>query len=234
MGKVLLIDDALDIGELILDSLKPHFVRHVLSIADAEIALSEMRYDIILIDVGLPDGNGFEFCNKLNNDSRFAKTTRVLLTARDQPAEKVHGFSCGADDYITKPFHPLELKARVERYLEKQEVTPEGIANHSCFAFHLEFQRCFKVIDGVQTDLQLTPTEFRLLYTLVKHEGRVLTRRMLEQMAWESNGTVIEIRGVDTHIAHLRKKLGDLKNLIVSVYGTGYSYSQEKAKIKAA
>jgi DNA-binding response OmpR family regulator len=167
-------------------------------------------------------------CQSLSVDERLKNVPRILLTAKDQVSEKVYGFNCGADDYITKPFNSVELKARVDRHLRRSGAT-DVIVTSSCFQFNLEFQKCYVMTDDQKRDLGLTPTEFRLFLNLVKKEGTVLSRQALERAAWEANGAVIETRGIDTHIAHLRKKLGPLKTSIVSIYGQGYSFQGSKA-----
>jgi DNA-binding response OmpR family regulator len=233
MARILLIEDSVDIGALVTRGLHPHVVQHVHSLLSAERALESSDFDAVLIDVGLPDGNGFDFCAQLSRDSRYKRVIKILLTAYDETADKVHGFNCGADDYVTKPFHPAELYARVDRYLRKIETQNDAVVIFDEFKFDLEFHRC-SILDGEQeTDLGLTPTEFRLLLTLAKAGGKVQTREQLEKSTWEANGTAIQARGIDTHIAHLRKKLGVRRSVIVSVYGQGYAFASGDS-IKAA
>jgi DNA-binding response OmpR family regulator len=224
MKRLLLIEDGEDIGELIKVSLRERIVLQARSIAEGKAFLSENNFDLLLIDVTLPDGSGFDLCQELSRDPRYEKVPKIILTARHEVSDKVFGFNCGAQDYVTKPFHLLELKARVDRFLPvRTEADAESI--ESCFAFNVHFQKCYLIEeDGQRQDLKLTPTEFRLLLTLVRSEGQTLSRRILEQTAWESNGTSIQIRGIDTHIAHLRKKLGSAGSMIVSVYGQGYAF----------
>ncbi len=226
MKKVLLVEDSHEIALLVASALKNHNVLVGHSLADAESLLGKEQVDLFLIDVTLPDGSGFDFCLKLSQDERFKSTPRILLTAKDEPAEKVYGFNCGAHDYITKPFHSLELRARVERFLELKLSGAEeaSLTIVSGFEFDLPFQKCFRVDGAHKSDLGLTPTEFRLFYALAKRAGQVLTRHDLERVAWEAHGATIEARGIDTHISHLRKKLGEQKAVVVSVYGQGYAF----------
>ncbi|MGE3683915.1 MAG: response regulator transcription factor [Bdellovibrionales bacterium] len=234
MIKILLVDDAIDMGALVEKGLQSYAIHHAHSISEAELVLKKTDFDLLLIDVGLPDGSGFDFCLRLAQDARHGKVPRILLTALDQTSEKVYGFNCGADDYVTKPFHLIELKARVDRYIQRRLGTQSEVQVYGSFEFNLEFQRCSLIENGQKIDLGLTPTEFRLLLTLIKSEGRVLSRKMLQEVGWEANGTVIELRGVDTHVAHLRKKLGAFRDRIVSVYGQGYSFSPDQAMKKAS
>lgn len=232
MFKILLVDDSMDMLELIKHCLSPYFVKHATTIAMAEKDIAEIEYDLFLIDVMLPDGNGFDLCTRLSHDPRSERIPRILLTGMIETSEKVYGFNCGADDYVTKPFNGVELKARVDRCLRRTG-SNDGVFNHSVFEFNSEFQKCY-LLEPEKRDLGLTPTEFRVFLNLVKSEGRVLSRKLLEKAAWEAHGTVIEARGIDTHIAHIRKKLGALKGVIVSVYGQGYSFKAPQASAKAA
>ena len=219
--KILLIDDSDEIGQLIAVGLEPYSVRHVRTLAEAEVALQE-SFDLYLIDVRLPDGNGLEFCEKLSREARHANIPRILLTANDEASDKVYAFNCGADDYIVKPFNLPELRARIDRSLKRQTKRTDFTAGN--FFFNLEFQTC-GVIDGQQkTDLGLTPTEFRMFLHLASNEGRVLSRRDLKNIIWETMGATIETRGIDTHVAHLRAKLGTHRGCVVSVYGQGYAF----------
>jgi DNA-binding response OmpR family regulator len=235
MTKILLIDDSEDIGALVGNGLSPHLIVQALSLAEADAALKQPEdFSLILIDICLPDGSGMDLCLRLQQDARFKNIPKIILTAMDRVSEKVYAFNCGADDYLTKPFHPIELRARVERYLRKSQASEPAVVTYSSFTFNLEFQRC-TLLDGAnKIDFGLTPTEFRIFLTLAKSEGRVITRRMLEQATWEANGTAIQIRGIDTHVAHLRKKLGVWKDAIVSVYGQGYSFQGAEKKSEAA
>lgn len=233
MAKILLIEDSLDMASLVEMGLSPYTIQHATTLAMAEELLEKNDYDLVLIDITLPDGNGFDLCLRLSQDSRYARVPRILLTGMDQASEKVYGFSCGADDYVTKPFHVMELKARVDRFLTRS-LQAESVQVYHGFEFNIPFQKCARVIDGRREDLGLTPTEFRLFLTLIKSEGLVLSRQALEKVGWESQGTVIELRGIDTHIAHLRKKLGDMRERIVSVYGQGYAYALPEEKKNAA
>jgi DNA-binding response OmpR family regulator len=203
-------------------SLKNYFVHQAVTVTDAENELQKIHYDLLLIDVTLPDGNGFDLCLRLCNNLVYENIPKILLTANGDVADKVYGFTCGANDYVTKPFHLQELKARVDRYLQRQSEIPEQSLSYACFSFETSFQKCYLIDQHGKQDLQLTPTEFRLLLTLVRSEGEVLTRNFLERAAWGPKGTTIQVRGIDTHINHLRKKLGSLGHIIEAVYGQGY------------
>lgn len=219
--KVLLIDDSIDIGELVTVGLKPYTVRQAFSIAEADEILKQDEFQAILIDVLLPDGNGLELCHRLAGEPRLRDVPKLVLTGLNKTSEIVYGFSCGADDYLTKPFSPIELKARIDRYFREKI---EDVLVKGDFHFDLGFQKCLLISGNDRIDLQLTPTEFRIFLLLAKSEGQVVSRRELEESVWNANQTFIKARGIDTHIAHLRKKLGERKASIVSIYGTGYAF----------
>jgi DNA-binding response OmpR family regulator len=225
LTKVLLIDDSVDALELVKASLKPYSVDHALSVSEAMVALDAEDYSLVLIDVGLPDGDGFEVCFNLARDPRYENVPKIMLTGRHQVSDKVYGLNCGAFDYITKPFNLSELKARVDSVLRRQPVASNATQiTRLPFELNIEFQKGYLIEAGQKVDLDLTPTEFRLLLAFIRNEGRVLSRKELEQVVWEAQGVSIEARGIDTHISHLRRKLGTYKSLISSIYGLGYSF----------
>jgi DNA-binding response OmpR family regulator len=234
LPRILLIDDSVDFGELIKVSLNPYEISQAFSAEEAKTVLKRDSFDLIMIDIILPDGDGFRVCSDLANEEKLKNTPKILITAMASVSDKVFGLNCGADDYITKPFQTSELKARVDARLRKLNLSPEHIFTYSCFEFDSEFQRCLAVSNTQKTDLNLTPTEFRIFLALARNEGAPLTREDLVRLVWKAHGSHIEVRGVDTHVAHLRKKLGVFQEAIVSVYGRGYSFKQDINKSEAA
>ncbi|MGE0764735.1 MAG: response regulator transcription factor [Bdellovibrionales bacterium] len=225
MANILLIDDNDEVGVLVGEGMKgEHQVEQVYTLSQAENALSLKTYDLLLIDALLPDGNGMDLCGKLVESQKYLDTPKILLTALDQVADKEYAFAHGADDYLTKPFQGRELRARVDRYLRRSKSPEKKVFLKAGFEFDLDFQVCYSVQGEERQNLNLTPTEFRLLLLLCRSENKVLTRPELEKLIWQAYGTNIESRGIDTHVAHLRKKIGSAKNCIVSVYGRGYSF----------
>lgn len=224
--RLLLLEDCVDTGTLIKAAVKLCNVTQCLSIAEAKLYLASEQFDLIIIDVELPDGSGFDYCHMLSMDPVCGAIPKILLTGRADVSDKVYGFSCGAIDYVTKPFSPAELKARVEAHLRlaEQERASLIISN---IEFDVEFQRCYSIEPPNKINLNLTPTEFRLLYLLARNRGQVLTREILENLIWKTSGVKIEKRGIDSHMAHLRQKLGEKKELVHSVYGKGYAFRKE-------
>jgi two-component system alkaline phosphatase synthesis response regulator PhoP len=181
----------------------------------------EEKFDLILLDVMLPGKDGFEVCRELRRAG--LKTPVILLTAKTQEAEKVLGLDLGADDYVTKPFSPKELRARIRAVLRRNgaQETPEvyRFGEVEVDSIRCELRRAGAV-------LETTPTEFKLLAALVRNRGRVLSRERLLDEAW-GRDTFLTDRVVDNHIVSLRKKIEPepgTPRYIVSVRGMGYRF----------
>jgi DNA-binding response OmpR family regulator len=183
-------------------------------------ALSE-PFDLILLDVMLPNKDGFEVCRDLR---RGGLTTRIImLTAKTQEAEKILGLDMGADDYVTKPFSPRELRARIRAMLRRTVIQATGEV-HRFGHFELDLGRFELRRDGKQ--LEATHTELKLLTAFIRSRGRVLTRERLLEAVWGS-GVFVTDRVVDYHIVALRKKIEDdpaAPRHLVSVRGVGYRF----------
>jgi DNA-binding response OmpR family regulator len=183
-------------------------------------ALSE-PFDLILLDVMLPNKDGFEVCRELR---RGGLSTRIImLTAKTQESEKILGLDMGADDYVTKPFSPRELRARIRAMLRRTE-TEAGGEVHRFGRFELDLGRFELRREGKQ--LEATHTELKLLTAFIRSRGRVLTREHLLEAVWGS-GVFVSDRVVDYHIVALRKKIEDdpaVPRHLVSVRGVGYRF----------
>jgi len=190
---------------------------------DGETAIEKGRqpkFDLILLDVMLPRKDGFEVCRELRRAG--VRTPIILLTARTQEAEKVLGLELGADDYVTKPFSPRELRARIKAALRRTAaVVPR---TYQFGDVEVDFQRCQLRRRGKA--VEVTPLELKLLEAFVCSRGRTLTRAQLLDQVW-GPGTFITDRVVDNHITRLRKKIeatpGEPRYL-VSVRGIGYRF----------
>ena len=189
---------------------------------DGESGLGLARqggFDLILLDVMLPRKDGFQVCRELRRAG--IKTPVILLTARAQEAEKILGLQIGADDYVTKPFSPRELRARIEAVLRRAAPpTPDVVAFGQVV---IDLARCEVHRAGCCVDL--TAVEFRLLSAFVASRGRVLSRQQLLARVWPD--TALGDRVVDTHVANLRKKIeADPANprYLVSIRGLGYRF----------
>ncbi len=180
----------------------------------------EGRFDLILLDVMLPRKDGFEVCRELRR-ARF-KTPIILLTARSQEVEKVMGLEWGADDYVTKPFSPPELRARIKAVLRRTSGEDEPIYRFG--EAEVDFARCELRREG--KTMEITSLEFKLLTVFIRNRGRVLSRQRLLDEVW-GPGTFITDRVVDNHIVALRKKIEPephAPQYLVNVRGLGYRF----------
>ena len=224
MAELLLIDDCSEVRLLVSKNLEPHNVTTCENINEAKKLLESQRFDLILLDVDLPDGNGCDFCSELYQSSKYSRIPRIILSAKGEVNEKVFGLYSGADDYVAKPFSYQELKARIEVCLRRKQKQVVDKVRFYNFQFDLDFQKCFLTDGDQKEDLNLTPTEYRIFYTLASHEKKPFSRSELVKEIWNKNGLNIEARGIDSHMSHLRKKLKAYHKYIVSVYGRGYVF----------
>ena len=193
-------------------------------VEDGEAAVRRGRegnFDLIVLDVMLPKKDGFEVCRELRRGG--VGTPVLMLTAKSQEAEKVMGLDLGADDYVTKPFSPKELRARI-RALMRRGTTGEPQERYRFSDVELDFARGEVRRGGAI--VEMTPLEFKLLSAFVKNRGRVLSRSRLLDLVWGSETFVTE-RVVDNYIVTLRKKLEPepaAPRLLVNVRGQGYRF----------
>ena len=190
-------------------------------------ALAE-SFDLILLDIMLPTKDGFEVCRELRHAG--LKTPIILLTAKTHEAEKVLGLDVGADDYVTKPFSPRELRARIRALLRRTvsgDSKEDGAQEEGIFRFgacELDTVRFELRREG--RSLEATTTELKLLAAFVRNRGRVLTRDRLLDEVWGPGITVTD-RVIDNHVVSLRKKIGDeatAPRFLISVRGVGYRF----------
>ena len=192
-------------------------------VGDGETAARRARegiFDLILLDVMLPRKDGFEVCRELRRAG--LKTPILLLTARSQEVEKVMGLEWGADDYVTKPFSPPELRARIKALLRRASGGEE--AAYRFGDVEVDFARC-ELRRGGRT-IEMTALELRLLAAFIRNRGRVLSRQKLLDEAW-GPGTFITDRVVDNHVVELRKKIeAEPHNprYLISLRGLGYRF----------
>ena len=190
------------------------------TIHEAEEILKRMSPQMVICDVNLPDGSGFELCRKIRKNS---KVSIILLTARDMELDIVRGLECGADDYITKPFSAMVLRARIRALLRR--TAPEQEADYAQGPFRFRFAAMEFLKDGVSIDL--SRTEQRILYLLVFNPGQILTRERLMEWVWPDGTEYVEDNALSVGIRRLRDKLEDSPSKpkhIKTVYGKGYQW----------
>ncbi len=172
----------------------------------------------------LPDHDGFEICKILKKDNKTSGVPIIMLTAKGEEMDKVLGLELGADDYITKPFSPRELVARVKavlRRLERKQEKNKVISINNII--HVDMQK-YKVFIK-DKEIKLTTTEFNILTILAQHRGWVLSRDQLLDHLWGDEKIVVD-RTIDVHIRHLREKLGKYSNVIKNIRGVGYKLEE--------
>jgi two-component system alkaline phosphatase synthesis response regulator PhoP len=236
LKRIILIDDSEEIYLLVKIALAEKYeVCWVESLRQAELNLKENHYDLILLDVMLPDGDGFNFCVKLQNQSQTSQIPVIFVTAKTGEANLAMGFALGADDYIEKPFGVTELQARVESKLKKISKTREAanLLIRGDLKIELENQTVSLSSSSSEVRLALTPIEFKLLCYLAMNDGRVLSRDQLMTAVWGDEINVSD-RTVDKHVSLLRQKLIHCADYIETVSGFGYKFTSTMSNQKAA
>jgi DNA-binding response OmpR family regulator len=218
---ITIVEDEDDIRALVVAGLKKERFR-VREYADGKGFLASLRSekpDLVILDVMLPDTDGFAICRGMRADRALAAIPVIMLTARAEEADRVLGLELGADDYVVKPFSPKELAARVKAVLRR--ASPEASRSR------------LEVADGLLIDtdtlevfvdgrlLELTQAEFRILHLLATRIGWVFSREKILDHLWGDEKNVTD-RSVDVHVKHLRDKLGTAAKMIVNVRGVGY------------
>ncbi len=224
MTRMLLVDDSKEIQDLIVSIFEDSYEVDVAeTISIAEELLKTRKYNLVLLDLGLPDGSGYDLCHKLISETNDDSPTVMVLSARKEVQQKVHGFELGIDDYIEKPFNPMELKARVEAKIRKstKAMQTSGKFSYGPFDFDLNVQSLLVNYNGGKNAIAVTPIEFKILLALCRTSGKTISRQDLINSIW-SDTPHISKRGIDTHVSHLRKKLEFLGDVIESQYGEGY------------
>jgi len=225
MTKILVVDDEPSITNLVSAYLKPEGYE-VLIASDGNAGLKSARAfkpDLIILDVMLPGMDGIELLSRLRRESEVYV---IMLTARTEETDKIVGLSVGADDYVTKPFSPRELVARVKAALRRIEAGSGSSGERSVLAFqHVRIDVGARKVTVDENPIELTTVEFDLLKALAENHGRVLSREQLLEKVWggEYFG---EIRVVDVHLGHVRQKLGR-DDLIATVRGIGYRFEDD-------
>ncbi len=224
MKKILVIDDEPSIVNLVEAYLKPEGYQ-VYTAADGNAGLKSARAfkpDIIVLDVMLPGIDGIELLSRLRRESQVYV---IMLTARTEETDKIVGLSVGADDYMTKPFSPRELVARIKAALRRMQTGSNPNAGGILAFRHVRIDLDARQVTVDDAPIELTTSEFDLLRALAENRGRVLSREQLLEKVWggEYFG---EMRVVDVHLGHVRQKLGGAE-FIATVRGVGYRFDDE-------
>ena len=225
MPKILIIDDEPSIVNLVSAYLKPEGYE-VYTASDGISGLKAaqaFKPDLIVLDLMLPGMDGIEVLSRFRRESEVYV---ILLTAKTEETDKIIGLSVGADDYVTKPFSPRELTARIKAALRRMQIRSSAGSENRVHAFrHLRMDEGARIVTVDGNPVDLTAIEFDLLKALVENHGRVLSREQLLENVWGAE-YFGEMRVVDVHLGHVRQKLGN-DPLIVTVRGVGYRFEDD-------
>ena len=225
--KILVIDDEKNIRELIKFNLEAEDYKVIIAATGKEgLELIDNSFDLIVLDLMLPEVDGLTVCKKIRNNENYSFIPIIMLTAKSEEVDKILGLEIGADDYITKPFSPRELLARIKaifrRVDEQEQRKKEKNSQKEIIKVgNLELDQDRHEARKNGDPLKLTPKEFELFKYLLFNKNRVLTRDVLLEKIWGYTYSG-DTRTVDVHIRRLRKKIGD--GYITTVRGVGYKF----------
>lgn len=215
--KILIIEDEKTVANNLKVGLEQH--RFMVDIAyngqDGYLLIGEYDYDIIILDLMLPDMSGEDLCRRIRKEK--TESFILMLTAKKQVENIVEGLNCGADDYLTKPFEFSELLARIRALLRRTSKNKDNVLRVSGLKMDLEREQVF-IKDK---EIKLTKKEFMILEYLLRYKGQLVSRNQILEHAWDRNVDIFT-NIVDTHIKNLRRKLGKSGRFLKTVYGSGY------------
>jgi len=224
-ARVLVVEDERDIAALVAYHLtkEGYRVRTAEGGHEALAAISADKPDLLILDLMLPGFSGYKVLQEMRRRPEMSELPVVVLTARRDEEDRVKGLELGADDYVTKPFSPRELVLRVAAVLRRAQSPAVAGGGRTLRGgpIVVDLNALRVAVNG--EEIELTPTEYRLLVSLLERRGRVQSRQQLLEYAWDIHAR-IETRTVDMHVQRLRAKLGDAGNLIETVRGFGYRF----------
>ncbi len=227
---ILIVEDEAPIRNMLRYALVPlaeFNIEEAECVSQAKIAIANKLPDLILLDWMLPDDSGINFIKTLKQDELTRNIPIIMLTAKAEEQNKVKGFEVGADDYVTKPFSPRELIARIKALLRRGPLTtPDDLIHFGDLVVDTKMQ----TVTVADKQLQLTPRLYKLLYFFITHQNRVYTREQLLNYIWGGD-TDIEIRTIDVQIKRLRHILREFHydKCLSTVRGIGYKFSLERS-----
>lgn len=226
MYKILVVDDEKMIRELIKKYAKfeGHEVIEACDGMEAVAICKQMNFDVIIMDVMMPELDGFSACREIR---KIADTPVIMLSARGEEYDRIHGFEIGVDDYVVKPFSPKELMMRIQAIMKRREGQNNMQNNKHIVTFDglvVDFDGRQVSIDG--KNVEMTPKEYELFFYMVKNRGIALSRESLISNVWGYD-YYGDDRTLDTHIKLLRKSLGEYASKIVTLRGVGYRFEEK-------
>lgn len=221
MGYIAIVEDEPDILKLVSVSLEKFGfeVKGFLNSSSFLKSAAASKPDLIILDLMLPDMDGFEVCKHLKSRDEYKNIPVIVLSARSDESDKVLGLEIGADDYVTKPFSPRELVARVKSVLRRWEVREQARKIVAGKDLEMDRDRYEVLVKGKKVDF--TTTEFKILELILSGKGKVFTRNEILAHLWGGEKFVVD-RTVDVHVRNIREKLGSVEGVIKNVRGVGY------------
>lgn len=229
--KILVVDDEKDIVDILKYNLEKEHEFEVFTAYNGKEALElvENNPDLILLDIMMPELNGFEVCKQLKQNPSSAKIPVIFLTAKENEIDEILGLELGADDYIHKPLSPRKVIARVKSVIRRSNVEAERNAKiDEVIKFkNLEVDSVTHSVKINKKEIFFPKKEFQLLHFLIANRGRVFSREILLNQIWGENIYVVD-RTVDVHVAKVREKLGEYNDYIETIKGLGYRFKEAK------
>ena len=223
MSRILVVDDEFRIRQIIRKyaEFEGYEVEEATDGMQAIEVCRRESFDLIIMDVMMPELDGFSACREIR---KFSKTPIIMLSARGEEYDKIHGFELGTDDYFVKPFSPKELMRRVAAVIKRSGGSKED--ERDVYAFKgLKIDFSARIVTVNDKRVEMTPKEYELLFYMVRNKGLALTRESLISEVWGYDFFGDE-RTLDTHIKLLRKSLGEYSKCIVTLRGVGYRFEE--------
>jgi len=226
MYKILVVDDEKMIRELIKKyaTFEGHEVIEACNGMEAVTICKSESFDVIVMDVMMPELDGFSACREIR---KFTDTPVIMLSARGEEYDRIHGFEVGVDDYVVKPFSPKEMMMRIQAIMKRSEGQKAAVTSKNIVKFDglvVDFDARQVSIDG--QNIEMTPKEYELFFYMVKNRGLALSRETLISNVWGYD-YYGDDRTLDTHIKLLRRSLGEYARRIVTLRGVGYRFEEK-------
>lgn len=229
--KILVVDDEKDIVDILKYNLERENEFEVITASNGKEALEAAQSlpDLILLDIMMPELNGFEVCKRLKNDKLTSGIPVIFLTAKENEIDEILGLEIGADDYINKPISPRKVLARIKSVIRRfsKEIEKSQKLEENVRFRNLEIDSSSHCVKINEKEIFFPKKEFQLLHFLISNRGRVYSREILLNQLWGENIYVVD-RTVDVHVAKVREKLGEYSDYIETIKGLGYRFRDNK------
>ncbi len=229
--KILVVDDEKDIVDILKYNLERENEFEVITASNGKEALdaAQLLPDLILLDIMMPELNGFEVCKRLKNDKLTSGIPVIFLTAKENEIDEILGLEIGADDYINKPISPRKVLARIKSVIRRfgKEIEKSQKLEENVRFRNLEIDSSSHSVKINEKEIFFPKKEFQLLHFLISNRGRVYSREILLNQLWGENIYVVD-RTVDVHVAKVREKLGEYSDYIETIKGLGYRFRDNK------